>query len=547
MTFLRTSFAALTVASLLVACAKGADTGGAGGEEAGGSGPGSGGKGGAGGGGCTPGAKEACYSGPKDTADVGICKAGTHTCKEDGSGFGACDGEVVPTDEDCITPEDEDCDGAAPLCPGAAIWSERFGDASNQRLLGMATDSDGNVFLTGYFSGVLDFGGQELTSAGGSDIFVAKLDPTGKHLWSKHYGDEQEQYANAIAVDAAGDVYVTGEFKGKVNFGSAELLSAGSIDAFLAKLDGGSGSQLWSKKFGDSSDQSGRGVACDSTGNVVVTGSMAGTVGFGGPILTSDGGNDVFVAKFQSSGIHSWSVRFGDPGGGAQSAQAVTIDSNGDPIVVGSFVGGRVLDATNLTSGGGADIFVAKLAGASGAVSWATGFGAGSDQLARDVAVDPGDNVILVGSFQGTVDFGGVQMTSSGADDAFVAKLDPSGAHVWSQKYGDAMAQVARSVAVDGTGNIAVTGGFAGTVDFGGSSMTTKGGDDLFIARFDPDGAHLASHAYGDASDQTGQAIAFDADGNTLVAGDLKGTIDLGGGPLKSAGYYDIFVAKFAP
>src|SRR5688572_23907329 len=101
------------------------DGSGAGGGAGGGSGASSGGSGP-----CTPGTKSACYSGPEGTEGVGVCRPGTKVCSQDGSGYGACTGEILPADEDCNLPEDEDCDGDAPLCPGAAIWGKRFGDNS---------------------------------------------------------------------------------------------------------------------------------------------------------------------------------------------------------------------------------------------------------------------------------------------------------------------------------------------------------------------------------------------------------------------------------
>src|SRR5689334_17944265 len=148
------------------------------------SGSGEGGSGGAGGAGgstaCEPGAEEACYEGPEGTAGIGICVAGKRTCAPDGSGFGACEGQVVPVPaDDGETPEDEDCTGSAAACPGDVLWGEAFGDVADQRALAIAVDGAGNTLVTGSFAGTMMIGGETLSSSGGLDIFVVKLDPSG--------------------------------------------------------------------------------------------------------------------------------------------------------------------------------------------------------------------------------------------------------------------------------------------------------------------------------------------------------------------------------
>jgi hypothetical protein len=158
-------------------------------------------------------------------------------------------------------------------------------------------DASGNVLVTGYFAGTMDLGGGPLTSAGNQDLFVAKLDPSGAHVWSKHFGDTGIQQGQSIAVDASGNVLVTGHFAGTMDLGGGPLTSTvGSLDLFVAKLDP-SGAHVWSKRFGDASDQVGQGIAADSAGNVLVTGFFNGAMDFGFGVITSAGGNDIFVAK----------------------------------------------------------------------------------------------------------------------------------------------------------------------------------------------------------------------------------------------------------
>ena len=255
---------------------------------------------------CLPGSTASCYSGPAGTAGVGICLAGTATCDALGTSYGPCLGEVTPQPETCATAANEDC-LSAPDC-AAHLWSKRAGDALGQNGQGLAVDSAGNVLVIGYFQGTIDFGGGPLTSAGNNDIFVVKLDPSGAVLWSKKFGDATAQVGQSVAVNAAGDIVIAGNFTGTVNFGGGNLTSAGAADVFIAKLTS-AGAHIWSKKFGDAADQRCDEIALDSLGNVILAGSFEGSVNFGGGALASAGDLDLYLAKFDAGGAHQWRDR----------------------------------------------------------------------------------------------------------------------------------------------------------------------------------------------------------------------------------------------
>jgi uncharacterized protein (AIM24 family) len=203
--------------------------------------------------------------------------------------------------------------GAVYLLPFSAfpqalthIWSQRFGDTEGESGESVAFDSSGNVVLTGGFRGTLNFGGSPLTSAGLDDIFLAKLDGNGTHIWSQGFGDTEWQGGWSVASDPSGNVVITGYFYGTVDFGGDTLTSAGGSDIFLAKFDA-NGTHLWSQRFGDTNSfQEGYSIAFDSSGNVVLTGTFRGTVDFGGGLLTSAGSDDIFLAKFDGNGTHLW-------------------------------------------------------------------------------------------------------------------------------------------------------------------------------------------------------------------------------------------------
>jgi len=434
-----------------------------------------------------------------------------------------------------------------PSSPEAGLfhdWSKRFGDAEDQSGSSIAVDGWGNILATGAFRGTVDFGGGPLISEGLTDIFVVKFDPDGNHLWSQRFGDVDYQGLSPteVSADGEGDVIVTGGFTGTMDFGGGPLTSVGGGDIFVAKFDA-DGAHLWSKQFGDAGMQNGLSVAADGSGNVIVTGHFFGTVDFGSGSFTSAGNDDVFVVKFDANGNHLWSQRFGD--GGSQFGQSVAADGSGNVVVTGDFFGTVDFGGGPLTSAGRADVFIAKF-DANGNHLWSERFGDATGRGGNhwgEVTVDESGSVVLVGFLNGTADFGGGPLTSAGSSDISVAKFAPNGDHLWSKRFGDANYQVGNSVAVDGSGDVIVTGVFHGTVDFGGGTLTSRYGD-IYVAKLDVNGGHLWSQRFGDDSSQGGNSVSADASGNVLVTGTFYGTVDFGGGPM-TASNSDVFIVKF--
>jgi len=437
-------------------------------------------------------------------------------------------------------------------------WSHGFGSPGEDRGQSVAVGADGEIAATGYFSGTVDFGGGPLTSEhfpwldGNQykDVYVARYSASGRHLWSRRIGAEADDRGNGIAMTANGDVVVTGAAANYVDFGDGTLTSAGGgNDVFVARYAAADGSHVWSRRVGGSGEESGRAVVVDGAGNVIVVGHFQGTLDFGGGSLTAAGGatdQDLFVAKYSAAGTHLWSRRFG-----AASAfdygNAVAVDASGNVIVTGAFYGAVSFGGGTLTSAGGYDLYVAALS-STGAHLWSKRFGGAGDDYAYGVAVDASGNVVVTGAYQGTVNFGGGSLTSAGGSDVFVARYSPAGAHLWSRTSGAAGGDGGQGVTIDGSGNVVVTGSFQGSVDFGGGALTSIGGGDLFVATYAAaDGHHLWSRRFGGSGYQYGQGVAAGSAGAVVVTGYYQTSIDFGDGALASAGLNDAFVASLVP
>jgi hypothetical protein len=424
----------------------------------------------------------------------------------------------------------------------AHLWSRSFGDTYYDEGHAVATDASGNVFVTGKFYGTVNFGGADLT--GYDDVFLAKYDAAGNHVWSKRFGDIITfDGGRGLALDASGNVIMVGYFAGTVNFGGADLVSAGgSYDIFLAKFDA-SGNHLWSRRFGDVSWEDGSSVAVDGAGNVIMTGYFNGTVNFGGGNLVSAGGSDVVLAKYDPSGNHVWSQRFG--AGNSDFGDAVACDGAGNVFMTGSFQAAADFGGGNLVSAGEGDVFVAKY-DASGNHIWSRRAGSTDSDAGTSVAVDGAGNAFVVGFFRWTVDFGGGSRVSAGLEDIFLAKYDASGNHLWSRSFGSANQDFGRSIAVDALGNVVLTGMFYDSVDFGGGDLVSTGAFDIVVAKYDASGTHLWSQHFGSTGDEHGYGVAVDASGDVVTTGYFSYTPDFGGGRLENAGLFDVFLAKFS-
>ncbi|MFC6221869.1 T9SS type A sorting domain-containing protein [Hymenobacter artigasi] len=359
-----------------------------------------------------------------------------------------------------------------------------------------ATDASGNVFVVGSFTGTVSFGTTTLTSAGGSDAFVAKWSPTtSTFVWAQRIGGPNLDGAGAVAV-AGTSVYVAGDFSSTASFGGQALTSAGGTDAYVAKLTdlGATGTFVWAQRAGGFSDD--RATDLARTGaDLYVVGSFSGTdASFGTRTLLNSGGADAFVAKLTDLGTAStfvWAQRAG--GTGVDGAWAVAA-SGTNVYLAGYFNSASAsFGSTQLSigspGGNNYDGFVAKLMdqGATGSFVWAQAAGGTGRDEARAVAVN-GANVYVAGYFAGAASFGSTTLTSAGGYDTFVAKLTdagPTGGYAWAQRAGGTGDDQAQALVVAGTAVYIAGGFYSPTATFGPNTLTNAGvvASDVFVAR----------------------------------------------------------------
>jgi hypothetical protein len=435
---------------------------------------------------------------------------------------------------------------------GAHQWSKHFGGSGADTGYATAIDANGNRIVAGIFQNTANFGGGSVSSRGFTDIFVAKYSPSGAHLWSRTFGGTGDDRPQAVAVDGNGNVLVAGYFQNTVNFGGGSRTSAGDYDIFLAKYSV-AGEHLWSKRFGDTTDDKAYAVAVDSRDNVLVTGYFRNRVDFGGGVLSGSlGAPATFIAKYGTNGGHLWSrltINTLKSGG-----NGIAVDASDNVVVSGYFSGDADFDSTDgygndlLSSVGYTDIYLAKYS-AGGAYLWGRGFGGIYNDEGLGVAVDAATgNIAVTGTFMNSINFGGGNLASAGGTDGFLAQFSATGGYRWARRFGSSSNDASNGVGMNNRGELTITGSFAGSVNLGGGTLASAGGTDGFVAKYAENGAHLWSQRLGGSGADTAYAVAVDAvTGNATLTGYFSNAVNFGGGNLSSAGSWDAFLLDLGP
>jgi hypothetical protein len=396
--------------------------------------------------------------------------------------------------------------GNGTFTASAGTYSTYLGGSGSETATAVATDASGDVYVTGYTNSS-DFptlSAFQASSGGGTNAFVAKFDPTGKRLYSTYlggsgkgtFGDE----AFGIAVDASGDAYVTG-LTDSSNFpttaGALQSALTGKVNAFVAELNPTGTALVYSTYLGGSGSDTASGIAVDSSGDAFITGS------------TRSSNFPTTAGALQSSLA------------GTQNAFVAELNATGTGLVYSTYLGGSATDAGN------------------------------------GIALDASGDAFVTGSTTSSnfPTAGALQSALSGTQDAFVAKLNPSGTGlVYSTYLGGSATAVGNGIAVDASGDAFVTGATQSS-DFpttiGAFQSSLKGTQNAFVTELNAAGKGLRYSTYlGGSSTDTGYAIAVDGSGNAFVTGGTDSSdFPTTGGAVKSslAGTEDAFVTRLNP
>lgn len=387
---------------------------------------------------------------------------------------------------------------------GNLVWAKSMGSSRFDYGQSIAVDKNGSVYTTGFFYNTVDFdpgpGTFNLTANRDSDGYILKLDASGNFLWAFPIAGNGFDSGESILIDNSGNVITTGHFDGIVDFdpdtGITNVSSGVSTNIFVQKLNS-SGKLVWAKSIGsDFTGEIGLASAVDTFGNIYTTGYFYGTADFdpntGTTMLTSSGGEDVFIQKMDASGNFVWAKSFG--GAVQESSESISTDLEGNVYLTGHFEGTVDFDpdttvTLNITSAGDKDIFIQKL-DSSGNLLWAKTFGNTLEDRGASIYVDRMGNVYTTGRFLQTIDFdpgAGVANLNSAnnSPDIYIHKMDAAGNFLWAHAIGQNGFDVGEGITVDQFGTIYTTGYFDGLVDFdlgtGVDNILSAGFNDAFV------------------------------------------------------------------
>ncbi|OYU66701.1 MAG: hypothetical protein CFE22_07760 [Cytophagaceae bacterium BCCC1] len=304
---------------------------------------------------------------------------------------------------------------------GALTWIQTAGGTGSEYAASLAVDASGNAYITGAFSGTSTFGPTSISSVGiGYDTFVAKYNSSGGLTWVQKGGGNQQDVSSSVAVDASGNVYICGYFTGTASFGVISVTSVGYIDAYLAKYSS-SGVITWVKVGGGTGHDLSQSLCLDASSNIYMTGSFNGIATFDATNLVATSTNsDIFVAKYSSSGVLNWIQKVG--GTSSKTSNSIIVNSNGDAFVCGYFTGTSVFGTTSMVSEGGSDVFVAKY-NSLGDLKWALRAGGTSTDEAESIAVTNTGDIFLTGNYLSNSKFGNTILSGTSLFDVFIARI----------------------------------------------------------------------------------------------------------------------------
>jgi hypothetical protein len=448
----------------------------------------------------------------------------------------------------------------------ALSYSTYLGGSGTNKGTAIAVDASGAAYVTGYTDSTnfpVSGGVVESSTGGGVDVFVTKLNGAGNAIvYSTYLGGSGDDRGFSIAVDGAGNAYVTG-WTGSTNFPVAAAVQGsaggGGRDAFVAKLNSTGTGLIYSTYLGGSGSDSGNGIAIDASG-AYVTGS---TTSNNFPVANAfqalpGGGQDGFVTKLNAAGS---AIVYSTYLGGSldDRGSSIAVDSSGAAYVTGntSSTNFPTVSALQAANGGAPDAFVTKLSASGSSAIYSTylgGSGVENMELGRSIAVDSSNNAYVTGTtFSSNFPtFQPLQPSLSGSNDAFVVKLNAAGsAFVYSTYLGGSSIDYGESIAVDGSG-IAYVAGYTASPDFpsvNADQPANAGSFDAFIAKLNTSGSALTDTDFlGGSGTDAGYGIALDSAVSAYVTGQTSSS----NFPLKTPAQGSLgtsglaaFVAKF--
>ncbi|HOW65102.1 MAG TPA: SBBP repeat-containing protein [Candidatus Paceibacterota bacterium] len=418
-------------------------------------------------------------------------------------------------------------------------WAQGFGGAGSDSFGGLVVDATDHFYLSGSFSQRITLGTNVVRSQGQDDFFLMKSDPSGQVNWVLGIGGELNDQSRGLGLDPQGNVCIAGVFGSSINVGGQWITSQGGQDLLIAKYDS-AGGFLWSRHAGGLDADEARAFTVDLQGNCLLASvSKSQIIRFGDLSITNLGAGDIVLAKYGRNGDLTWVRQAG--GAGDDFASALAVDPAGNIYVTGGFASPAQFGTHAITDEVGSTFLVKY--NPEGEVIWVKTFGGAMGTFSTGLAWSPDNHLYLAGYYLDTATLGDHSLHAQGISDVFLARIDPDGTFLWAQSAGGVSLDRAAGVAADTNGTAFLTGFIMGEAQFGAHNVSSLG-QALFAAQYSKEGETLRVEIPQAGFANEGKQIIPLTIQPHWIAGEFTGNIQLGDASLLSAGGRDIFLAR---
>ena len=417
------------------------------------------------------------------------------------------------------------------------VWTVGAGGSSSDAGKVISVDNMGNVINAGSFSGGASFGSFSLTAVSSySDIYLAKYNKNGVPLWVKSCSGSAGKDIKGIALDEKGNIYISGYFIADFSIGSSTIYSAESYDIYIAKFTS-NGELAWMRSIGNEQQEIPAGIAVQGK-NVFVSGSYRNTLKYETDSISAVNNTDIFILNLDTAANFGWLKTAG--GKGFEYPRSIAASDN-LLFVSGQFLDTCYFDNQFVIGQKSSDVFTAAY-NTNGDVKWVKAGLGNYGNYPNAMCADKSGNAYITGCFGQTLTFDNFTLTCNGMVDFFVAKYDSNGNCKWARNEGGTSYDQGFGISADYSG-IVVTGFFNDVTKIGGIKFNGPGGNDIFIAEFETNGAFKWAKIAGGMNWDFAEGVCKTAN-SVYVTGYINGSGSFGPISFTSKGKNDIFICK---
>ncbi len=425
-------------------------------------------------------------------------------------------------------------------------WAKTFGGSGFEAVKSICTDSKANLYITGYFHEVVDFGEYKLKALGSDDIYVAKINQSGTVEWAKSIGSTYSEphavleLGTCIVTDELDNVYVGGQFTTRAYIDGQYITTQGKVDIFIAKFTS-NGDLIWIKSFGGYNSDKITALQYSNQGYLYFTGYASKGFNFD-PNNKLDNNGSIYIAKMDTSGSYEWIKSFKLTS--SAGVRAINADKSGNILLGLDFMNQFEINENKvLVSKGDRDIALLWF-NSDGILTRSKHFGGIDKDIITDINIDNNDQFVISGFFSDKIELDGQTLVSKGMSDIFVMKLTTDYEIAWLKSIGYKHADESYAAVVSESGDIFISGVYTISTTIINSTIFAIGLNDSYILRVSPSGILVSFYPISGSEHENLSGMAITKEDNIYLTGSFNGIIEINSEKYFTSGAEDIFVSS---